>query len=134
MHPSGPYPLGGPPHTALRIVPSAYRPRAALHVRDLPPLYSINTIELIINPPGPALRAATVPPRRPMAVASTTSVEAHPLTGRIGAVIVGVDLAGPLSDDTVADVRQALLAHRVVFFRGQHLDAPGQIAFASRLG
>ena len=49
-------------------------------------------------------------------------------------MIVGVDLAGPLSDDTVAEVRQALLAHRVVFFRGQHLDAPGQIAFASRLG
>ncbi len=69
-----------------------------------------------------------------MALASATSVEAHPLTGRIGAVIVGVDLAGPLSDDAVAAVRQALLAHRVAFFRGQHLDGAGQIAFASRLG
>jgi len=69
-----------------------------------------------------------------MAIASATSVEVRPLTTRIGAVLAGVDLAGPLEDGTVAAIRQALLAHRVVFFRGQHLDAAGQIAFATRLG
>jgi alpha-ketoglutarate-dependent taurine dioxygenase len=69
-----------------------------------------------------------------MAIASATSVEVQPLTTRIGAVLSGVDLSGPLEDDTVAAIRQALLAHRVVFFRDQQLDAGGQIAFASRLG
>jgi taurine dioxygenase len=34
----------------------------------------------------------------------------------------------------VAGVRRALLAHRVVFFRGQSIGAAEQIAFASRLG
>lgn len=54
--------------------------------------------------------------------------------GRIGAEIGGVDLAAPLSDETVAEIRQALLAHKVVFFRDQTLDERGQVAFASRFG
>jgi taurine dioxygenase len=39
-----------------------------------------------------------------------------------------------VSDGRVAAIRQALLAHRVVFFGDQNMDAAGQIAFASRLG
>src|SRR5689334_17966196 len=55
--------------------------------------------------------------------------------GPIGAVVAGVRLAGDLDDDTVAQVRAALLEHKVLFFRGQHhLDDDAQIAFAELLG
>jgi alpha-ketoglutarate-dependent sulfate ester dioxygenase len=57
------------------------------------------------------------------------------LTSRIGARIDDVRLGGELDPDTVADIRAALLAHRVVFFRGQHhLDDESQHAFATLLG
>jgi alpha-ketoglutarate-dependent taurine dioxygenase len=56
------------------------------------------------------------------------------LAGNIGAEITGVDVGRPLTDDTVADIRQALLRHKVIFMRGQHLDYPRQTAFARRLG
>ena len=41
--------------------------------------------------------------------------------GALGAVITGVDLAGDLSEDTVAAIRRAWLEHLVVFFRDQTL-------------
>jgi alpha-ketoglutarate-dependent sulfate ester dioxygenase len=62
-----------------------------------------------------------------------TEVEVHPVTPRIGAEIRGVDL-NHVSDGHLAGIRQALLDHRVVFFRGQDLDADGHVTFASRLG
>jgi taurine dioxygenase len=62
-----------------------------------------------------------------------TRLRVRPLTGRIGAELSGVHLAN-LDDDDVAGIRQALLAHRVVFLRDQSIGAAEQIAFASRLG
>lgn len=57
------------------------------------------------------------------------------LGGRIGARIDGVRLGADLAPEDVAVIRQALLRHKVVFFRGQdHLDDAGQIAFAEQLG
>lgn len=58
----------------------------------------------------------------------------RPVTGRIGAEILGLDLASELEDETVAAVRAALVRHKVVFFRNQKLDANGQVAFAKRFG
>jgi alpha-ketoglutarate-dependent taurine dioxygenase len=52
------------------------------------------------------------------------------LAGNIGAQITGVDIARPLAPEAVAGIRQALLAHKVIFFRDQHLDHASQIAFA----
>ncbi|GAA3789860.1 TauD/TfdA family dioxygenase [Sphaerisporangium flaviroseum] len=58
-----------------------------------------------------------------------------PVAGRIGAEITGVRLGGGLSADVIADLRSALLRHKVVFFRGQeHLDEQSQVAFARSLG
>jgi alpha-ketoglutarate-dependent taurine dioxygenase len=55
--------------------------------------------------------------------------------GAIGAVIGGVPLGGDLDPATVATIRQALLTHKVIFFRDQqHLDDAGQLAFAKLLG
>jgi taurine dioxygenase len=56
------------------------------------------------------------------------------LAGNIGAEITGVDTGTELGDDTVAQIRQALLDHKVVFLRGQSLDYARQVAFAERLG
>jgi len=56
------------------------------------------------------------------------------LTSVIGAEIDGVDLRQPLDDDTVAEIRQALLDHLVVFFRGQDIDDDQHVAFARRFG
>lgn len=57
------------------------------------------------------------------------------LGSRIGARVDGVKLSGDLGADTVAEIRKALLRHKVIFFTGQHhLDDAGQYAFATCLG
>jgi taurine dioxygenase len=59
----------------------------------------------------------------------------RPITPAIGAEIQGVRLSGDLPNATVTAVRDALLRHRVVFFRGQsHLDETEHQAFARLLG
>jgi alpha-ketoglutarate-dependent sulfate ester dioxygenase len=64
----------------------------------------------------------------------SATVEVRRLAGNIGAELDGVDAGDALSDETVAQVRQALLRHKVVFLRDQHLDYARQVAFAERLG
>ncbi|MFD8631297.1 TauD/TfdA dioxygenase family protein [Streptomyces sp. NPDC059533] len=65
----------------------------------------------------------------------TTSTTVTKIGGRIGAEIGGVKLGGDLPEATVAEIRAALLAHKVVFFRDQdHLDEAGHEAFAELLG
>jgi taurine dioxygenase len=58
----------------------------------------------------------------------------EPLTGTLGAVIHGVDLSQPLDEQQVVAVRSAVLSHRVVFFRDQHLTPTQQVAFARNFG
>ena len=57
----------------------------------------------------------------------------RPLGVTIGAEIEGVDL-GDLDDGTFAEIHSAWLAYKVVFFRGQQIDAHSQMAFAARFG
>ena len=68
----------------------------------------------------------------------TISTKAHAdvirLAGNIGAEITGIDTGDVLSDEQVAQVRHALLGHKVVFLRDQSLDYARQVAFAERLG
>lgn len=59
---------------------------------------------------------------------------ADPIAGALGAEIRGVALTDELSDDVVAEIRQALLDHKVIFFRDQKLTPEQQIAFARRFG
>ena len=63
-----------------------------------------------------------------------TRIEVERIGGRIGAEIVGIDLTNPLTGETVAELNAALLAHKVLVFRGQHLDDTGQTRFASLFG
>jgi alpha-ketoglutarate-dependent sulfate ester dioxygenase len=58
----------------------------------------------------------------------------EPLTGTLGAVLHGVDLAHPLTEVEAAAVRSALLSYRVVFFRDQHITPGQQVQFARTLG
>ncbi|GLZ11029.1 hypothetical protein Acsp04_12640 [Actinomadura sp. NBRC 104425] len=58
-----------------------------------------------------------------------------PVAGRIGAVVTGVRLSGDLPDGVVVRIWDAVLRHKVLFFRDQHhLDPAGQVEFARRLG
>ncbi|REK84491.1 TauD/TfdA family dioxygenase [Streptomyces inhibens] len=63
-----------------------------------------------------------------------TGVTVTPLATNIGAEIGGVDASGPLDDATVAQIRAALLTHKVIFLRDQDLAYDAQAAFAGRFG
>ena len=65
----------------------------------------------------------------------TDSLTVTKLGSRVGARLDGVQLGGDLDPDTINEIREALLAHKVIFFRGQdHLDDERQLAFARLLG
>ncbi|ANI51931.1 TauD/TfdA dioxygenase family protein [Pseudomonas sp. DR 5-09] len=63
------------------------------------------------------------------------TLDIHPVAGRIGAEIRGVQLSGELDAATVEAIQQALVQYKVVFFREQtQLDDQRQEAFAHLLG
>ena len=62
-------------------------------------------------------------------------IQVKAINGRIGAVIEGVKLSSSLDATVVQEINQALLKHKVIFFKHQsHLDDIEQEAFAARLG
>ncbi len=64
-----------------------------------------------------------------------TALEIIPVAGSIGAEIRGVRLSGDLDENTITQIRSALLEHKVVFFRDQHhLDDASQEAFSALFG
>jgi taurine dioxygenase len=67
-------------------------------------------------------------------LATIDRLEVRPLSGALGAEVIGVDLAAPLDDDAVAALRTALLEHVVIFFRDQALTPEGMVALARRFG
>jgi taurine dioxygenase len=59
----------------------------------------------------------------------------EPLTCHIGAELIGVDLADAVQDDGLfAEIRAALLKHKVLFLREQGMSRAGHVAFAERFG
>jgi taurine dioxygenase len=58
----------------------------------------------------------------------------RPLSPTIGAELHGVGLAAPLDDETLAEVRRALLEYKVIFFRDQDITPEQHVAFARRFG
>jgi taurine dioxygenase len=58
-------------------------------------------------------------------------MEVRPLSGALGAEIVGVDLSGNFSEK---EIRKAFLEHQVIFFRDQKLDPAQLLAFARAMG
>lgn len=61
-------------------------------------------------------------------------IKIQPEAGAIGAVISGVDLRDDLTAAAIAEIRQALLDHLVVFFRDQDITPQQQLAFVTRFG
>ena len=63
------------------------------------------------------------------------ALDIHPVAGRIGAEIRGVQLSADLVPEVIEAIQAALVEHKVLFFRAQHhLDDQGQEAFAHLLG
>lgn len=57
-----------------------------------------------------------------------------PIAGAMGAEIDGVDIGKGLDAETVAEVRQALLEHLVIFLRDQDMSMDAYMAFAEAFG
>ncbi len=62
------------------------------------------------------------------------TIEVEPAGAPLGALVRGVDLSGPPPDDTIAEIREALLAHQVLFFRDQSLTIAQHVALGRRFG
>lgn len=56
------------------------------------------------------------------------------MSPKIGAIVRGVDLTGPVSDAQIAAMRQALLDYKVIFFRDQDITTEQHLDFARRFG
>src|SRR5262245_46118500 len=78
---------------------------------------------------------STTEPAPPAGARLERAAALEPLTPPIGAEDHGVDLREDLDDDTIAAIRTALLAWKVLFFRDQHdLDRAAHVAFGRRFG
>lgn len=62
------------------------------------------------------------------------SITAIPASSALGAEIVGVDLAEPLDEATVAAIHALWMRHLVLVFRGQHLTDAGLERFSAYFG
>ncbi len=65
---------------------------------------------------------------------SFTRFEVRPLSPTIGAELHGLALGDSLDAATIADIRAALLTHKVIFFRDQAISRAQHIAFARCFG
>lgn len=61
-------------------------------------------------------------------------ITVEPVSGTVGAVVGGVDLSEPLDESTLTEIRQAFLAHHVLFFHDQDLTAEAQLRFGRYFG
>jgi taurine dioxygenase len=69
-----------------------------------------------------------------LAPPSSQTFDIRPLAGRVGAEIIGLDLARPLNDADFARIHRAHLDHHLVVFRDQRITAQQQIDFSRRFG
>ncbi|MGW2644088.1 TauD/TfdA dioxygenase family protein [Streptomyces sp. NPDC001393] len=69
-----------------------------------------------------------------MTTVAPARLDVRRVAGRIGAEIHGVDLSTELSDEVVAGIWQAVLEHKVVFFRGQDIGHARHVALGRRFG
>jgi taurine dioxygenase len=70
---------------------------------------------------------------RATAVADYARIRVVPVTGSIGAEVEGVDLRDP-DADTLAELRHAWLAHKVLFFRDQPFTHGEHVAYGRLFG
>jgi taurine dioxygenase len=68
------------------------------------------------------------------ATRTATQLDLRPVSPVIGAEVHGLELAAPLGDEVVAQVRAALSTHLVLFFPDQDLTPAQHAAFARQFG
>jgi taurine dioxygenase len=68
-----------------------------------------------------------------VAIGDYQRIRVEPVTGSIGAEISGVDLRD-VDDETLAELQQAWLDHKVLFFRDQELTQAEHVAYGRRFG
>jgi len=61
-------------------------------------------------------------------------IEIHPQVNGFGAEVGAVDLSAFISDQTFESIRNAMILHKVLVFRDQHLGDKSHLAFAERFG
>ena len=72
-----------------------------------------------------------------MAAAATDqyqTIQLEPMSPTIGAEVSGVRMSGDVSVEQVAEIRQALLDWKVIFFRDQDITREEHVAFGQRFG
>lgn len=69
-----------------------------------------------------------------MKAAQNAPFAIHPLTPAIGAELLDINLGAPDIGDAIPAIRQALLDHRVIFFRDQDITLDQHLAFARAFG
>jgi taurine dioxygenase len=67
-------------------------------------------------------------------VSALASFALAPLTGTIGAEVTGLDLTQDLSDEIIDGLSEALVAHKVLFFRDQPITTDQHLALGRRFG
>ena len=65
---------------------------------------------------------------------SFAHIRVAPQGATLGAEVSGVDLGTDLSDEAIAEIRQALLDYKVLVFRDQPITPAQHVAFARRFG
>src|SRR5690349_16963089 len=65
---------------------------------------------------------------------AASAFEVRPLSGSVGAELLGIDLSADLGHSVVAEIRQTWLKYGVIFFRDQDLPPSKFLAFAKRFG
>src|SRR3954454_25290117 len=66
--------------------------------------------------------------------AAALGLDIRPMAGHIGAEILGVDLAAPISVEVLAAIPSTLLHRQVIFLRDQNLPQERHIAFGRVFG
>jgi taurine dioxygenase len=65
---------------------------------------------------------------------SGSGIEVRPLTVRVGAEVLGVDLREDLSDAVIKQIEDAIIRYGVIFFRDQNIGPDGLLKFGQRFG
>jgi taurine dioxygenase len=66
---------------------------------------------------------------------TTASLDVQRQTGSLGAIVTGVDLSKPISDETFAALQAAFLTHQMICIRGQSgMSMQDQLEFSQRWG
>lgn len=86
------------------------------------------------HPASTSRATAPAAPAAPGAFPGSARFEIRPFDAPLGAEIVGLDLAEPLSAEDFARIHRAHLDYHVVVFRGQRITPAQQIAFSRRFG